>query len=163
MKINVEIVSLTFPAEAADGCSPSPTLYFGRSSVAVIEPYSDQRHWWLWDIIASKALWHLLFLADLRPQPVSTQHIFSLRTGRVCVLGFLFLKAAVTSPVTARRHEAEASAKEPRKTAVPVRPQAVPVGELSIPLEDTEESEGLEGCSGKATAQPPPASLSHHM
>lgn len=89
MKINVEFVSLTFPSEAANGCSPSPTLFLGRSSVADTEPHSDQRHWWLWDIIASKALWHLLmmFLADPRPQPVSTQHIFPLRTGRVCIPG----------------------------------------------------------------------------
>lgn len=111
-------------------CSLSPTLFLGRSSVAVIEPYSDQRHWWLWDIIASKALWHLLMLfpADPRPQPVSTQHTSPLRTGRVCIPGFLFLKAAATSPVTSRRHEAEASVKDPRKTNVPVRPQACTSG-----------------------------------
>lgn len=130
MKINVEIVSLTFLAEAADVCSPSPTLFLGRNSVADIEPYSDQRHWWLWDIIASKALCHLLMLfpADPRPQPVSTQHIFPLRTGRVCIPGFLFLKAAVTSPGTARRHEAEASGKELRRATVPVRPQSCTSG-----------------------------------
>lgn len=112
---------------------PLLPCFLEEARLLTIESYSDQWRWWLWDIAASTALWHLLMLfpADPRPQRVSTQHIFPLSTGRVCIPGLLFLKAAVTSPVTARRHEAAASAKEPRSTTVPGRPQ-VCTSELKV-------------------------------
>lgn len=114
------------PSWGSWGCSPSPTLFLGRSSVADTEPYSDLT---LWDIIPVETTCWCCFLqisdhSQFQPSTFSHWELKSLPVGQQ---GDTRLKQVPRSQEQLCQWDL----------------RLVPVGELSILLEDTKETEGL--------------------
>lgn len=160
----MEIVCLTFPAEAVDGYCPSATLCLGRSSLtdASLIHTKGTSGFGMWrgpvEMPVDVAFCRSQNTASLQfnPPHLSTENFWNGLYPRVS-LSSRWLQALNLWLWEDIRLNWVLRSQEALLFHLDLILISLPVGELSIFLEGTKESGGLQGCNGRSTVQPPPA------